>query len=241
MTLPDYTLRYSQKANYLQLRISVHGLEVVVPEKQRLSKTLIEQFVQQKKSWIMRHWQRLAEAQAQREIPPLQLPTSIKLLAIEQRWEVFYLATAVDKLTCSTNQSRQIKFLGDISDTEQCIRLLRQWLKKMAAQYLREPLHQLAIEHGLSFNQFSVRHTLTRWGSCSHKKNISLCCNLLFLPAPLMRHVLLHELCHTKVMTHGARFWQLLQKLDKDYEVNKAALAKAGQYVPAWALPAKST
>lgn len=239
MTLPAYTLRYSQKAKYLQLRISVRGLEVVVPGKRRVSPTMIEQFVQQKKTWIIRHWQRFIQAQAQREVFALPLPASITLLAIEQRWEVFYLATAAPKLKCVTNQSRQIKFLGDITNEKHCVRLLRQWLKKMAEQYLSEQLHMLAIEHGLSFSQLSFRHTITRWGSCSSKQNISLCCNLLFLPAPLARHVLLHELCHTKVMTHGVRFWQLLKKLDQDYEVNKAALVKAGQYVPAWALSAK--
>ncbi len=235
MTIPDYTLRYSQKAKYLQLRISVRGLEVVVPGRRRVSQTMIAQFVQQKRHWIIRHWQRLTQAQAQHEVLDRQLPASITLLAIEQRWEVFYLATAAPGLKCVTNQSRQIKFLGDITNETQCVRLLRQWLKKMAEQYLSEQLHLLAIEHGLSCSQLRFRHTITRWGSCSSKKNISLCCHLLFLPAPLVRHVLLHELCHTKVMTHGVRFWQLLGKLDQDCEVNKAALAKAAQYVPVWA------
>lgn len=236
MIIPAYTLRYSQKAKYLQLRISVRGLEVVVPGKRRVSQTMIEHFVQQKKPWIIRHWQRFTQAQEKREVLPLQLPASITLLAIEQRWDVFYLATAVPKLKCVTNQSRQIKFLGDIANETQCVRLLRQWLKKTAEQYLTEQVHLLAIEYGLSFSQLRFRHTITRWGSCSSKKNISLCCNLLFLPAQLVRHVLLHELCHTKVMTHGVRFWQLLGKVDKDCEVNKAELAKAGQYVPAWAM-----
>ena len=77
MTIPDYTLRYSQKAKYLQLRISVRGLEVVVPGKRRVSPTMIEQFVQQKKLWIIRHWQRFTQAQEKREVLAVQLPANI--------------------------------------------------------------------------------------------------------------------------------------------------------------------
>ncbi len=236
MTIPDYTLRYSQKAKYLQLRISARGLEVIVPAKRRASPTMIEQFVQQKKPWILRHWQRWLQTQEQREILPLQLPDRVTLPAIEQTWEVLYFSTATEKLKCVINQSRQIKFLGNLSLKAQCVKFLRQWLKKIAEQYLGEQLRLLAKQYGFSFGQVRIKHTITRWGSCSNKRNINLCCYLLFLPAPLVKHVLLHELCHTKVMTHGVRFWQLLGKLDEECDKHRKELKDAGQYVPKWAV-----
>ncbi len=235
MSIPDYTLRYSLKAKYLQLRISGRGLEVVVPGKRAVSQTVIEQFLQEKKSWIVRNWKRWVQVQEKCEVMPLQLPESIFLRGIQQTWDVVYWATAASKIRCIANQSKQIKLLGNMANQKECVRLLRNWLKKIAEQYFRERLQVLSVKHGLSFNQLNIRHTITRWGSCSSDKNISLCCKLLFLPPHLVDHVLLHELCHTKVMSHGVRFWKLLGKLDPDCEVNKVELKKAGGYVPGWA------
>ncbi len=232
MTMPPYTLRYSQKAKYLQLRVSTGGVEVVVPHAKRVSQTVIEQFLQQKKAWILRHWQRVAQVQ---ETQVVQLPERIVFRAMEQTWNVIYLGMDVPHVRCTTNLSRQIILLGNIANQTHCLKLLRQWLKKIAKQHLEKPLRQLALEHGLSFGELKVRHTITRWGSCGSNKNISLCCKLLFLPPHLVRHVLLHELCHTKVMSHGVRFWKLLRKLDPDCDLNRSQLKKAGDYVPGWA------
>ncbi len=235
MTIPDYTLRYSQKAKYLQVRISTKGLEVVVPGLKRVSQTVIDKFLEQKKAWIIRHWQRLLHAEETRVIVPLELPASLALRAIEQTWEVLYVGTGVSRIRCIANQSRQIKLLGDITNQLHCIRSLKEWLKTIAERHLSGQLEMLASEYGLPFGQLSFRYTKTRWGSCSSDKNISLCCRLLFLPPHLVKHVMLHELCHTKVMSHGVRFWKLLGKLDERCDANRAELRKATEYVPFWA------
>ncbi len=234
--MPSYTLRYSQKAKYLQLRVSAKGLEVVVPGVRRVSQTTIERFIEQKREWIIHHWKKLQGLQEKEEILPLQLPERILLRSIEQTWDVFYMATDSSKIRCLTNPCKQIKLLGNIADQPRCIRFLKQWLKKVAEEHLKEQLEQLSRQHGLFFNEITFRHTSTRWGSCSSSKNISLCCKLLFLPPHLVRHVLLHELCHTKVMSHGVRFWKLLTKLDPECDRNRLELKKAGEYVPHWAL-----
>ncbi len=235
MTIPPYTLRYSQKAKYLQVRISTKGLEVVVPGLNHVPQTVIDKFLQQKKAWIVRHWQRLLHLSEKQVMEPLELPESIVLQAIGQRWEVVYVGTGISKVRCIENQSRQIKLLGNITNHINCIRSLKEWLKTIALKHLREQIELLALEYGLPFSQLTLRYTKTRWGSCSSHKNISLCCRLLFLPPHLVKHVLLHELCHTKVMSHGVRFWKLLGKLDERCDAHRAELRKAGEYVPFWA------
>jgi hypothetical protein len=236
MPLPPYSLRYSQKAKYLQLRITTRGLEVVVPHKKRVGQSIIEQFLQEKTAWIARHWQRWVEQQEQGESASSpNLPSHIHLAAIEQTWEVSYLATQSQRLTLTTNLSRQIKLLGKVTDEAQCVRLLKQWLKKMAVQELSQQLQKLSVEYSLPFSELTFRHNSTRWGSCSSHKNISLCCNLLFLPAQLVRYVLLHELCHTKMMSHGIKFWRLLQSLDPDCHRHRKELKEAARNVPFWA------
>ena len=86
-------------------------------------------------------------------------------------------------------------------------------LKKIAAKVLPARLHELAQEHGLSYNRCGVRDTRTHWGSCNSKGNISLSIYTALLPARLMDYILLHELCHTRHMNHGPQFWEFLDRL----------------------------
>src|SRR5580693_8976476 len=109
MIIPNYKIRYSNKAKYIQLRISIHGLEVVIPSKKNFNKSKIERFIQQKQPWIERNWQRHLLAKDDQK----SLPQTIHLQAIDQIWEVFYLATEKTNLNLMTNQSRQIKLIGD--------------------------------------------------------------------------------------------------------------------------------
>jgi predicted metal-dependent hydrolase len=233
MTMPDYRLRYSKKAQYLQLRFSTQGLEVIVPAKRLVPPGAIAKFIQQKQTWINKNWQRW-QASEQHPPAPLILPTTIHLPLLAQTWDVIYLATAQRRVTCTHNLSRQIKLLGNVADSARCVQGLCQWLKQMAEQHLRPQLLLIANETGLSFHQLTIRQTISRWGSCSGRKHISLCCNLLFLPPALVRHVLLHELCHTQQLHHGSAFWRLLEQYDPSMAVHKIQLKKASAYVPAW-------
>ncbi len=79
-----------------------------------------------------------------------------------------------------------------------------------------EILARLAIlseRHGLGYNRATVRRQRTLWGSCSPKRNISLNLHLTKLPGELMDYVIVHELVHTKVLNHSARFWSELERL----------------------------
>lgn len=229
----SYTLRHSKKAKYLQLRLNYQGLEVIVPAGQKISDTLIEQFLQKKKSWIEKHKARCAEIQKAEE---LTLPTSIELKAFGESWEVIYLATQHRNLRLITNASRQIKILGNIADTKRCIHLLKQWVKKIAEEYLKQELFFFSEKTGLRFNTMAVRFTKTRWGSCSRQRNINLNAQLVFLPVQLMHHVLLHELCHIKYLHHKKIFWDLLMSFDDSAKIHAKQLKMAARYIPDWVL-----
>ena len=85
-------------------------------------------------------------------------------------------------------------------------------LRLKALSYLPLRLKQLAIAHGFSYNTVKISRSKSRWGSCSSKKNINLSLFLMLLPEYLIDYVLLHELCHTIEMNHGAEFWNLLDR-----------------------------
>ena len=82
-------------------------------------------------------------------------------------------------------------------------------------------LDYLAEKYGFTYNRVFIRNQKTRWGSCSHKNNISLNIRILSLPEELGDYVILHELTHTRVKNHSNIFWAELDK----YVANSKAMA----------------
>lgn len=225
----SYTIRYSVKAKYLQLRLSSIGLEVVVPSTQVFTTEYIETFIQKKQPWITKH----AKFPT---IPDLKslLPKTIYLEALSKQWKVNYIATEHKRLKLLANSEHDIFLIGNITDEHNSLYLLKDWLKSTAKSILPEWLTKISLETGLSFADVQVRFNMTRWGSCTNKKKINLSCKLLFLPPILVRHVLLHELCHTRIMNHGPKFWALMLKLDPQAKALAKQLKIIAQTLPTW-------
>lgn len=232
MFTEDYILRYSKKAKYLQVQVTRRGVEVVVPIKKKLSHNVIQEFLQKKQAWIDRSKKKIFFTESNYQTP--SLPSHIYLRPLNQRWSVRYLSMSHKKINFHANLNHEITLLGPIQNETNCFDQLRRWLKQFAKAYLTEQLNLLSNETGLRFQNLSIRNNLTRWGSCSAKADINLCCKLMFLPYSLMRYVLLHELCHTKYMNHGKRFWKLLTYYDPSAKIHSKELARANEWVPAW-------
>lgn len=107
--------------------------------------------------------------------------------------------------------------------------LIAHFLKIEAQQILPARLQALADTYGFAFAQVRINSAQTRWGSCSAKRVINLSYNLMLLPDELIDFVLVHELCHTREMNHGARFKQLMTGIFANYTALNAALK---QYRP---------
>ena len=85
--------------------------------------------------------------------------------------------------------------------------------KVKAKRKLSRRLNYLSAKYGFTYNRVFIRNQRTRWGSCSHKDNISLNVKLIRLPDELMDYVILHELVHTRFKNHSKQFWDELDKI----------------------------
>jgi predicted metal-dependent hydrolase len=85
-------------------------------------------------------------------------------------------------------------------------------LRKEAEALLPQRLRYLAEACDFSYTSVQIKQLKSRWGSCSATQEITLNLYLMQLPWRLIDYVLLHELTHTKVMRHGAPFWQELER-----------------------------
>ena len=99
------------------------------------------------------------------------------------------------------------------------------FMRKEAKRLLPNRTKQLAEKYGFTFSDVKIQSSKTRWGSCSRAQSINLSLYLMLLPAELVDYVILHELCHTKEMNHGANFWIWMDRVtDKKSKELRAQL-----------------
>lgn len=80
--------------------------------------------------------------------------------------------------------------------------------------------------YGFRVGRISIRHTKTRWGSCSAEGNLNFSYKVAFLPPEIRDYVIIHELSHLKHMNHSKSFWSLVSKADPEYALHRKILQR---------------
>lgn len=157
----------------------------------------------------------------------------ISLHALQEDWLVCFVQKRTKKIQIQQVTPAEIHFFADHQQIEHK-QVIEPWLKQYAKQHLTPWLDKISTLTGLEYNTLSIRGQRTRWGSCNEKKSITLNYKLLFLPARLVEHLLLHELCHTVHLNHSNHFWQLLAQHDRHWHETRRLCQKAHHYIPPW-------
>lgn len=229
-----YTVKESIRARHARLKLSLReGLVVIVPL--GFARESIAQLLEEKRPWIEKTARKLEALHRLFESETTaRLPETIELAGIDEHWRVDYQKTGSDRVVAFEHDMHCLKLCGNTDHGTLCKAVLRRWLTRKAYMHLVPWLKKLSEETGTSFQSVTVRSQRTRWGSCSWRKTISLNLKLLFIPEPLVHHVLLHELCHLVHLNHSSRFWTLVERHDPDFAAKNNALRQAWTYVPAW-------
>ena len=90
-------------------------------------------------------------------------------------------------------------------------------LKKQARKVIPERAAYYAPLIGVTYGKIAIRCQKTRWGSCSSKGNLNFNCLLMLTPAGVIDSIVVHELCHRKVMNHSARFYAEVTRVLPEY------------------------
>ncbi len=229
-----HTVKESTRARHARLRLSLRdGLVVIVPR--GFARERIAQLLEEKRPWIERTARKLEALRRLSEAETTErLPETIDLTGIDEQWRVDYQKTGSGRVAAFEHDMHRLTLCGNTDHEALCKAVLRRWLIRKAYIHLVPWLKKLSEEMGTAFQRVTVRSQRTRWGSCSWRKTISLNLRLLFIPEPLVRHVLLHELCHLVHLNHSSGFWALVGRHDPDFAVKNKALRQAWTHVPAW-------
>lgn len=227
---PHFTLRRSQRAKYMRIRITPQaGLEVVVPHIPRKPE-IIHNLLLEHKNWIEKMLQKYNMQQGH---PPIFKPIEqLHFPTFNQTWRINYLKLAGENVYIRQTGQFQLTCLGAIENVHLKKTALRTWLNHRGKQLLLPHLQQISQQLQLPYFQGQIRYQKTRWGSCSASKVINLNQKLLFLPENLIRYIIIHELCHTIHLNHSRRFWQLVAKFDPHVEHHRREMKNAERWIP---------
>jgi predicted metal-dependent hydrolase len=227
-TIPEYKIRESRRARQVTIKVSSWtGLEVVVPVGFKRSE--IPKILKSKARWIERSLART------HPVEELKRPESIQLGMLDEIWRAEYALASTERVKVSEQGGNVLLLTGPVEHPILVAGGLNQWLQKRAKAVLVPWLSRLSSELSLPFSRVSVRRQRTKWGSCSAEKSISLNRNLLFLPEPVARYVLVHELCHGRRLDHSKRFWNLLETFEPNARQTAAKVRLEADLVPRWA------
>ncbi len=207
----NYTLRYSSRAKYLRLQINgCNELEVVLPRRYKHEK--VEDFILQKKEWILKH---LKEKQiAKYYFLGEEVSVLINYDLFLKKPHINYLNR---KLTASIPSGYNSFTQDDIYNV---------WLKHKAKAYLPVRVKELSERTGFDYKKITIRSQKTRWGSCSTSGRLSFNYRLLRFRKEVIDYIIIHELCHLKEMNHSKKFWKIVEGFCPSYRELKIELRK---------------
>jgi len=231
-----YRLRASRRSKSVRLRLSPRdGLVVTAPLGVRAEH--VADLVARQRDWVLGHLHHLEAILGRLDAEASSPPAEFALPALGETWAVAYVRSPGSAVRLRECASGRLVVSGAVDDRARCRNALRRWLFRRASAVLQPWLDGLAAETGLRYSRLVVKCQRARWGSCSARGVISLNCKLLFLAPELVRHVLVHELCHTAELNHSPRFWALVQRFEPDARTLRLRMRDAWRDVPAWAEP----
>ncbi len=103
------------------------------------------------------------------------------------------------------------------------------WLKTRAREALVPAAERYAGMLGRRPAAVSLRDTRSRWGSCSNRGRLSFSWRLAMAPPEVLDYVAAHEAAHLVEMSHGSRYWEVVERILPDYRRHRAWLKREGR------------
>ena len=215
----ELAIRWSDKRRTLGLTVDRDG-SLVVAAPPHASVEALEEFVREKSDWIHT---KLAEKEL------LRLPTRAKEFVdgegfsyLGRSYRLLLVPTQDVALKLSAGRFRLRRELAP-----QGWRHFSAWYEDHGQRWLGGPVEKLARRMGVDPGPIEVRDLGYRWGSCSVRA-LHFHWAVMTLSPRLIRYVIVHELAHRVVPSHGAEFWRRVERVLPEWRALRAELARLG-------------
>lgn len=213
--LPDNYTVIRREVKNARLRVCEDGsVQLFVPI--AFTDEDVEKLLEKKAKWIA------SKRQFFEQKTKIQLRRN-ELLLFGNRYAYFYSSQYQNKVVVN-HESKTIQAKRDLLDTT----VQEKWLKSVARKYILSRIETLSEALLLPYNKLYIRSQKRKWGNCSSEKNISINWRVIKAPEFVIDYIIIHELCHTIIMNHSARFYTLLRSHCPDGEAAQVWLDRYG-------------
>lgn len=215
--------------------ISPNGLVVRAPA--WVSLRQVETVLQEKSDWIMRKLTELHERHERLEAQAIQWRAGALIAFQGSPLEVTLgadpaLGSAAPRPEDAAAPVSLALALPKDASPEQIRDATKIWLQRQAGVLFAQRLDHFAPLLQVRWRKLTLSDAATRWGSAGIHGNIRLNWRLIHCALSLIDYVVVHELCHLRVMNHSPAFWEAVASVLPDYAALRRQLR--AQTLPRW-------
>lgn len=216
----SYTIDRS-KRRHLYLCIREGKLLVKAPN--RMPNSVIRRIVEEKSDWIRGKLQEMPVVEPKHYCAGELFPILGKTYPL-----VFQIRPQGRAVKAELGESgllvRVPAHLQESGLTGQVQAAVENFYRDYAKTELLRMTEQISSITGLVPEKVTIRKMSASWGRCSASGRISLNWKLICCCPAAIEYVILHELCHLKIMDHSNRFWRMVALYMPDYQTRKKLL-----------------
>ena len=215
----DYRIRISPLAKRCKIRVSLDGVEVVLPCRVSLKRAV--SMLREHGAWVVRqveHQQHRVAASA------ALLPENTILLRGEPTQVEIIRTTSAGGLAQVDHRDGRWRVRLLVQRAADPTKVLETWLRHQARQDIEARLAHRCVEMRQQPRCIYIRDQRTRWGACSRLGNLSFNWRLVMAPPAVLDYVVVHELAHLAEPNHSPRFWLLVAAFCPEFKRHKAWL-----------------
>ena len=198
----------------LAVSISVNG-EIVVKAPVGCPMTIIEKFLDDKKSWIE---SKLDKFSAKHE-KFADIINYKKLLILGNS----YFGYSSEKFKKIKLEEDRILIPKTITP-DKLHKKITKWYHSYADDFLLPRTTKIADMIGLKPTSIKCTGSRGRWGACNSNGELFLNWRCIMLPPELIDYVIVHELSHLLELNHSPKFWAVVEKVLPDYKLRRKRL-----------------
>lgn len=211
----------------LNLRIKA-DCSVYLSANQRVSETVIEEFLHSKAEYILRALDHYAE-QAKYVPKPKQYidGETFRIFGHDRRLKV----VLGKKNFVSSDEAFILLTVKDVVNTELKKKTIDKWITALCRDTVLnicKTVYPKFQKYDVEFPMIRFRNMISRWGSCQPKRGI-LTFNYALIEAPIacIEYVVMHEFTHFLHANHSGNFYRQLAMFMPDWADRKEILEKS--------------
>lgn len=194
------------KRKSISLQITFTG-DFIVRAPLKYTERQISQFIKEKADWIVNKRKECFK----NTIKPLDFVNNKTITLLGQVYEI----QLAEIKKCKIQENKILVNKGRPAEH------LVKFLKGFAKNYLEPRVTTFAYDFNFIFTGISITSAKTCWGSCSYNNRLHFTYKLMFCPKDVVDYIIIHELCHTRIKSHNAQYWDIVASCCSNYKTHE--------------------